>query len=281
MKTISTLASIVIAGLLSSCAVQPTQPAANNDALYTPAQVAEMVAKAEAGDLKAQEELCASGPASNSHYKPADQGMRMCEMAAAQGSIYAMLDISSRYDMGLGVDIAPAKSYEWLTRATQVKPAEDDIYGAEAYGAMANAHELGLYGLKPDPRAAFKWHLKAAAQGWTNSYLPLAKMYESGIGTRQDFKAAAKWYLAAAENGSYEGAHALALAYIKGQGVTRDLRKAFFWDSVGDRLAQKYTNCSGSCPHGIFPYYFGHVPQAELDAIKAQADAWETGKQHP
>ena len=281
MKTVSALALIVVAGVLSSCAAKPEQQKANNDAIYTPAQVAEMIAKAEAGDIKAQEDLCASGPASNSHYQPADQGMRMCEMAAAQGSIYAMLDISSRYDMGLGVDANPAKSYEWLKRATHAKPAEDDIYAAEAYGTMANAHELGLYGLKPDQRAAFKWHLKAATQGWSNSYIHLANMYEAGIGVGQDFKAAAKWHLAAAENGSYEGAHALALLYIKGQGMPRDLRKAFFWDSVGDRLAQKYTNCSGSCPHGVFPYYYGHIPHAELETIKARADAWEAGKPHP
>ena len=279
MKKISALSAVLLACALGACAPKAAQT--DPHGLATPQDVKITLQQAEAGDIEAQVALCAFGMASNVAYHPADGGDSWCEKAAEQGSIYAMLDLSGRYDAGLDREVDHAKAFYWLKRATETKPSDDDIHAPEAYGAMANTYELGLSGQKPDPRAALKWHLKAANAGWSNSYIDLARMYEAGIGTKQDLKAAAKWYLKAAESGNAEASLSLALAYIKGQGVPRDLRKAFFWDSVGERLAQKYSNCTGSCPHGVFPYYSGYIPRTELETIKAQAAAWEAGKPHP
>ncbi|MDF3024756.1 MAG: sel1 repeat family protein [Alphaproteobacteria bacterium] len=279
MRKISALSAILLACALGACAPQATP---NRSAgLDSTEHVAQTLKKAEAGDLEAQTELCAFGPNSDALYNPADHGDSWCEKAAEQGSIYAMLDLSGRYDRGLDREVDHAKAFYWLKRATETRPSDDDIHAPEAYGAMAKTYELGLSGQKPDQRASLKWHLKAANAGWSNSYIDLARMYEAGIGTRQDLKAAAKWYIKAAESGNSGAALALALVYIKGHGVPRDLRKAFFWDSVGERLSQKYSNCTGSCPHGVFPYYSGYIPRAELEAIKGQADGWEEGKPHP
>lgn len=276
MKKFSILSAVILAGALSSCAA-PRQQA--SDAPFgTPAQMEERVRQAEAGDIKAQEELCGTAPASNSLYKPGDEGLRMCEMAAAQGSIYAMLDLSSRYEMAIGVETDHAKSYEWLKRATETKPQAGDVYQAEAYGSMADVHELGLHGRKPDQRAAFNWHLKAAKLGWSNSYPRLAYMYEAGIGTRQDFGAAAKWYRMAAENGGCTSAHNLATLYLKGLGVPRDLNKAYFWDAVGTRLEKKNAACVP--PVAPFPYN-SYASDAQLKTVDAEVSTWEAGKTVP
>lgn len=276
MKKFPILSAVILACALSSCAPQRQQT--SDAVLGTPAQLEERIRQAEAGDIKAQEELCASAPSSNSPYKPGDEGLRMCEMAASQGSIYAMLDLSSRYEMGLGVETDHAKSYEWLKRATETKPQPGDIYQAEAYGSMANVHELGLHGQKPDQRVAFNWHLKAAKLGWSNSYRRLAYMYEAGIGTRQDFGAAAKWYRMAVENGDCTSAHSLAILYIKGIGVPRDLNKAYFWDAVGSGLEKKNPACAGQA--APFPYA-SYASDAQLKTVDAEVSTWEAGKKLP
>lgn len=274
MKKFSILSAVILAATLSSCAAPRQQ--ASDAPLDTPAQVEERVRQAETGDIKAQEELCSMAPSSNSLYKPADVGLRMCEMAAAQGSIYAMLDASSRYEMGMGVDTDHAKSYEWLKRATETKPQPGDIYQAEAYGSMAEVQELGLLGKKPDQRAAFNWHLKAAKLDWPNSYHRLAHMYEAGIGTRQDFGAAAKWFQRAAENGNCASAHSLATLYLKGLGVPRDLNKAYFWDTIGTKLEKKNAACVP--PGSVFPYN-SYASDAQLKTVDAEISTWEAEKE--
>ena len=248
MKKTFTLPAIALACLLSACAVQPktttsaqtAAEAANYDPLDTPEAVAEMLRKAEAGDMEAQVSACAFGLTSSAHYHPADGGDSWCEKAADRGNIYAMVDLSSRYDMALERAPDPAKALYWIKRAATTKPDEKDIHAPEAYASLADAYEYGLMTLKPDARQAVKWYTKAAEAGNSNAYMPLARLHESGIGTRQDFKAAAKWYTKSAEFGLADGQCALARLYLKGQGVARDPAKAYFWDTVAALTNRKY-----------------------------------------
>lgn len=272
MNKINTLFFSAVIMLVSACAVQPASTSVKMS--DTPEEVAEMLAKAQAGDLKAQEDVCATAPGQNSHLKLADMGDSWCEKAAAQGSIYAMLDLSMRYDSGMGRDKDPAQALKWLQRAVSTKPLPNELYAPEAYATMAQAYEYGLMGLAPNQKKAAEWHLKAANADWTNSYLPLARHYESGIGVRQNFKKAVKWYTAAAEAGQAEAQLSLALLYMKGLGVRRDEGKALFWSSVATG------NQKGRAAHyqTLVPYAFigsgSSLTRTEIDGILEKVKEW-------
>ncbi len=280
MKKTLTFTTIAIACLLSACAVQPTttaQPAAaaeSNDPLGTPEAVAEMLRKAEAGDLDAQISACAFGMTSSAHYQPADGGDSWCEKAADRGNIYAMVDMSSRYDMALDREPDPAKALYWIKRAATTKPDENDIHAPEAYYSLADAYEYGLMTLKPDARQAVKWYTKAADAGFSSAYMPLARMHESGIGTRQDFKAAAKWYSKSAESGLFEGQCALARLHLKGQGVPRDPAKAYFWDTAAALTNRKYEKSEMCSPGASWMVMQQFLTEEQRAAIDKEAAAF-------
>lgn len=233
MKKISIISAAIIACALTGCA-------GHTQKVDTQEQVAEMLRKAEAGDLDAQVEACGKAMSRNTHYKPADNGDSVCERAAAQGSIYAMLDMSARYDLAFDRPKDDKKAFYWLRRAAYTPVKKDDLTNElhirEAYERMADVYEYGLMGIKPDQRAAFGWHLKAAGQQGVSSYVRLGQMYEKGLGTKQDFKAAVKWYRAAAVIGIYDGARSLVPLYLKGLGVMRNIEDAYFYSALADRL---------------------------------------------
>lgn len=275
MKRFSTFAAMALVCAVSACAAQPHR--ATVDKLDTRAKVEEMLRKAEAGDVKAQEQACSTA-IDKKLYKPADGGDRMCEMAAAQGSVFAMLDLSARYDIGYDRPVDEKKALYWLKRAAAVTPKKDDVMAgvnaSDAYERMAEVYQYGLMGVTPDQRAAAKWRLKAAQVFNIPSFVILARMYEGGIGVKQDFKAAAKWYREAARIGGWEGAHGLALLYLKGLGVPRDMAQAYYWDSLSDNWRDKE---KASHPDGVYISILAmsHLPIEQQIEIDARVREWK------
>lgn len=268
MKKYSTLIALALVAALSACA----SPASNTKSAADTPATQTLLEKAATGDVRAMEEACGMGPVQ----KFEDMGNSWCEKAAEAGSIYAMLELSTRYDTGMVFTPDAEKARTWLQRAAHAKPrtgddSNDSMYVSEAWGTLATAYEYGQMGMKPDARQAFSWHRKGAEAGWPNSYLPLAHMYDTGLGVKQDFKAAAKWYRAAAEGGQAEAYHQLAIHYMKGLGVPRDLSQAYLWYGIALRHGQ------GPQSHAPMPPPVdsgNRLTQSEIDSLDRQAREW-------
>lgn len=240
MNKFSFLAVVSVAAMLSACAPQLKHPQA--DKLDTQAKIDEMVRKAGAGDLEAQVQAC-SAATDGKLFKPEDGGDGWCEKAAARGSIHAMSEMSARYDIGFNRPVDYKKALYWLTRAgnTPVRKDElmDEVVSTQVYEKLAEVYEFGMMGAAPNQRTAAKWRLKAANSFASTSFVPLARMYETGTGVKQDYKQAARWYRDAGRIGHWQGAHGLAMLYLKGLGVPRDVAQAYYWESLSDRLRGK------------------------------------------
>ncbi len=240
MNKFSLLTVISIAAMLSGCVAQPKH--ARVDQLDTQAKIDEMVRKAEAGDVEAQVQAC-SASTDGKLYKPADGGDGWCEKSAAHGSIHAMSEMSARYDIGYNRPVDYKKALYWLTRAgnAPVRKDElmDEVVATQVYEKLAEVYEFGMMGAMPNQKTAAKWRLKAAKSFDPTSFVPLARMYESGTGVKQDYKQAAVWYRNAGRIGYWDGAHGLALLYVKGLGMPRDMVEAYYWETLSFRLRGK------------------------------------------
>lgn len=97
-------------------------------------------------------------------------------------------------------------------------------------------------GVPKDAAEGAKWLRKAAEQGIPEAQFNLGEMYETGKGVDKLSSLAADWYRKAAKQGHAHAQHNLALMYASGEGVTRDLAQAFRWEQKaadqGDSFAQ-------------------------------------------
>lgn len=123
------------------------------------------------------------------------------------------------------VDPETIKKLKMVSRFKETLP-KADAGDRQAQFAIAKMYETGD-GTKMDMTQAVKWYARAADQGLPDGQFQMGWMYANGIGLRQDFAAAAKWYrIAATFNDHTDAQFRLGELYFNGRGVDHDYGKA-------------------------------------------------------
>ena len=87
-------------------------------------------------------------------------------------------------------------------------------------------------GMAQDYKAALKWYMKAAEQGYASAQNNIGAMYDKAHGVTQDYGLAAKWYLAAVKQGEAVAQYNIGNLYYNGFGVLQDYKKAHMWLNI-------------------------------------------------
>ncbi|HEV8522926.1 MAG TPA: SEL1-like repeat protein [Terriglobales bacterium] len=201
---------------------------------------AELKAKAEAGDAKAQVAL---GRAyENGDGVPQNDNLAAVwyRKAAEQGDAEAQNAVGILYRLGRGGPKDHDEAVRWYRRAAKQGNANAMFnVGAAYYNAEGAPYDkivafvwFSLAG-DVDPaiaEAALKPLLPELRPGWiVEGQLKVGDMYEKGDEVPQNMAAAAKWYRKGADAGHPYGMLKLYHMYAAGQGVARDDIQAAEW----------------------------------------------------
>ncbi len=144
-----------------------------------------------------------------------------------------------------------------------------------AQNGLAVMYARGL-GVRQDLGEAFKWHKKAALQGYALAQFFLGLMYADGQGVAQDAAQGAGWLRAAAQQGLPVAQFSLAAMYARGEGVGKDSYQAAAWyrkaAEQGHALAQ----------HNLALLYLSGegVPRNPAEAFRWEQKAAELGDEN-
>lgn len=142
-------------------------------------------------------------------------GVRWFERANSTGQSVAPLFLGMMYIRGEGVKRDPAKAFELISQARDLK------HGDVPYGlAAAASNQLGLMcltgqGIERDRSMAIRCFQDAANQGSLAAMHRIGFMFEYGIGVAQDDAAAFSWYRRAAKFGYEPAQHSTIWLTIK------------------------------------------------------------------
>lgn len=195
-----------------------------------------LLAKAKAGDAKAQHDLGHSYRDGTGVEKDPAEAVKWFRKSAEQGDFRAQYDLGDSYQNGIGVEKDPAKAVKWF-----LKSAEQG--DARAQFELGRSYYDGM-GVEKDSAEAVKWFLKAAEQGKAQAQYNLGWLYEHGKGVEKNVPEAVKWYRKAAEQGNAWAQLIIGLCYEQGYGMPRDTTEAVTW-------YQK-----AAAKHGDFAAYF-------------------------
>ncbi|KAK3804784.1 MAG: hypothetical protein J3R72DRAFT_466247, partial [Linnemannia gamsii] len=179
--------------------------------------LATMIARAESGDLVAQETL---GDMYMDDQKYS-QAMIWYRMAAEQGLANSQYNIGILYNQGLGVSQNHAEAMTWFRKAAE----QGDALAQLDIGII---YTDGL-GVLQDHVEAMTWLRKAAEQGVAVAQYKIGKLYYQGLGVSQDFSEAMTWYQKAAEQGDVKVHCHIGLMYEQGLGVSQNYVEAMTW----------------------------------------------------
>lgn len=149
----------------------------------------------------------------------------------------------------------PQISPETMQKIKMVSRFKETLPKAEAGDVKAQFEIARMFetgdGTKVDMQKAVNWYMKAADQGYGDAQYQIAWMYANGIGLRQDYAAAAKWYrLASTFHNHTDAQFRLGELYFNGRGVEHDYGKAI----------QYYTQAA-SKGHAAAQYLLGSMYQ--------------------
>jgi uncharacterized protein len=215
MKTIQIVTLLCAANLLLPC-VHAQQSEMDRQAL------AQICAKAEAGDVQSQLELGAAfssgkfGLATNIM-----EAMKWWRQAAEQNHALAQHNLGVCYRDGQGVATDYVEAVKWFRKAAEQ-------HWAEAEYNLAICFQEGR-GLTKDPAEAVKWYRKAAEQHYAAAQNNLGNCYANGSGVAKDQAEAVKWVRAAAEQNWADAQYNLGFSYHSGRGVAKDEVEAVKW----------------------------------------------------
>ena len=185
--------------------------------------LAQLQAKAEAGDSQAQFDLGAKyfdGDESSLGKDPA-QGILWLRRSAAQGNPAGQTGMGLAYRSGSGVSKDPVEAVTWFRKAA--------LQGhGPAQRLLGFAYQRGE-GVKQNASESFEWFKKAAASGDTQGMTALASVFYLGEVTPRDMSAAIGWYRSAANNGSQQAMSILGGIYEFDKDVPRDYGAAADW----------------------------------------------------
>mmetsp|Transcript_1196 Transcript_1196/g.1829 ORF Transcript_1196/g.1829 Transcript_1196/m.1829 type:complete len:253 (-) Transcript_1196:113-871(-) len=165
--------------------------------------------------------------------------VEICREEAKEGIAYAQFKLGVCYERGRGVEKNEAKAVEWYSKAA----AQDHISACgnlgvcyeEGAGVTRDMNKALLYYEKAankgdiltyfnlgmnhedhDVEKAKKWYRKAAAVGYLDAQVEVARLCQSS-GDKESLRESVMWYTKAAEQGSVESMEELARYYEKPQ----------------------------------------------------------------
>lgn len=187
----------------------------------TPEAFREALARAEAGDLRAQ--VIVGLALKNGDGTPKDPAgaERWLRAAAEREHPMGQNGLGLLYQAGVGVPSDAAMAAQWF------KKAADRGY-AQAAANLGMAYYLGT-GVPGDAAEAVRIFRMAADQGNSDAQHWLALAHLEGKGVLSDAREAVVWLRKAADQGDPEAQVDLALVLYQGKGVRKDKDEAAAW----------------------------------------------------
>jgi len=152
--------------------------------------------------------------------KSVDEAMKLFYKAAEQGYAEAQYWLGCIFyigDFGVGKDYAIAM--EWYRKAAEMGCAKGEYGLGNIYLERKEYHKAEMA------------YMSAGDQGYANSYVSLAYMYEDGVGRKKDISAALSFFHIAAEQGCGYAQYILGTRYENGEYVKKDIQKALVYDT--------------------------------------------------
>jgi TPR repeat protein len=139
---------------------------------------------------------------------------------------------------------------------------------AEQGDAVARHHLAKLYesgrGTRQDMTAAARWCRLSALQGYAAAQYSLGVMLSAGDAVAPDKEEAFAWHMKAALQGNVDAEYALSVCYQEGEGVPVDKKAAMHWRRLAAEHGDAYAQSN------LGKNYFGDEPDAGNDAIAAR-----------
>ncbi|HVJ41488.1 MAG TPA: tetratricopeptide repeat protein [Dongiaceae bacterium] len=168
--------------------------------------------------------------------------------------------------------------------------ADQGVPAAQA--ALGQMYLQGL-GVQQDYATAAKWLTPAATHGNAAAQAQLSTLYLLGLGVAKDEKQSAYWTKRAADHGVKHSQVELAAMYYKGVGVPQDLAQAYFYADIAARANDPSQIMSADSHLPVDPSLTKdmqdaasirdtvaqQLPQAQVQQLKLQADAWKPSLQ--
>ena len=214
------VATLTLAVCSSACVQTQEQ-----DELRPAAQaLADLRARAEAGDAEAQ--FILGGMYVTGVGVPQDdvEAVAWYHRAAEQRHARAQYNLGVIYAEGRGVPQDAAAAVAWYRRAAE----QGDARAQSNLGAM---YAEGR-GVPQDAAEAVAWYRRAAEQGNAAAQSNLGGMYDHGLGVPQDAAEAVAWCRRAAERGHTRAQYNLGGMYAEGLGVPPDAVEALMWLTI-------------------------------------------------
>ena len=155
---------------------------------------------------------------------------------------------------------APAAEGAFFTR--NLKKAESCDASAQYY--VGTMYLTGAEGGRRDPKNAFIWYEKAAAQGHALATAGLAKLYEEGDGVERDYKKAFELYERAAMQGEETARSGLGKLYYFGRGCEKSMVKSYAYAGISESTDEASVK-------SVKSLFDGKLNAAELNEAKELA----------
>jgi TPR repeat protein len=164
------------------------------EAVMDSAEIAQLRAKAESGDVEAQFQLGSRYHVGVGVLENAAEAVKWYRLAADRGNAPAQQALGHMYDVGAGVPENDIEAVKWFRLS-----AEQGY--ARAQSSLGSMYETGR-GVRENDVEAVKWNRLAADQGDELGQVSLGFFYYSGEGVPTDYVQAYKWWNLAAAQGS-------------------------------------------------------------------------------
>jgi localization factor PodJL len=138
---------------------------------------------------------------------------------AEKGDTGAQADLALAYLRGDGVVSNSAAAAGWAAMSA----SKGEPLGQFLLATLYNN------GIKPDPRAGFRWMSAAALNGNVKAMHNVAVALVTGGGVEKNSAEAATWFGKAASMGYRDSAFDLAVLYERGEGVAQSTERALYW----------------------------------------------------
>jgi len=247
----NSFAGLALATILAIGAPALSAPLPAASAAAAEPSRAELLRRAQAGDVTAYDLLASSYLDADGDQRDVNAAVRWLEKGVKAGDTDCMIALGNLYFEGGDLDQDEAKALSLYKAAA----AEGDALGAynaglvyetsvddltQALGwywrAAMGGDEGGMYklalayqlgqGVPTDETQAVTWMRKAAAAGSVDAINDLGSYYLQGYGVPVDEVQALKLYVDAAQRGSAVALANVAAAYHNGEGVPVDFEKA-------------------------------------------------------
>ena len=183
----------------------------------------ELVEKAEAGDVKAQNAL-AHCYLCGKHGTPEDgsKAFKWSKESADKGDSGGQYILGCCFAEGIGVEKNDKEAVKLWIKAADQGDADGQII-------LGSCYSYGERGITKDEKKAFSFYMMAAEKGNPTALNNVGCCYAHGKGVEKDKKEAFKWWTKAAERGNRDAQNNLGWCYGNGIGVEKDDKESMKW----------------------------------------------------